>query len=144
MRRYTSFSIALVVSMAGCTSVNAPRSYVEAVPQVDAAKLGSVVADYVKDTYPAATTTVVLVPPQPGQANNPLTNSLLQSLSHAGFALADPTTADGPNLHRLSYSVTAFDGGALVRLVLDGHLATRCYRQAARGIVPVTPLTLSH
>lgn len=144
MHRYRSFTVVLVVGMGGCAAVNSPRSYVEAVPQVDATKLGSVVAEYMKDTYPAKKTTLVLFPPQPGQANNPFTTSLLQSLSHAGFALADPTTAGEPDFHRFSYYVTAFDGGALVRLVVDGHLATRCYMQETRGVVPVTPLTLSN
>lgn len=144
MSGYRSFSIVLVVSMMGCASVNTPRSYVEAVPQFDETKLGGVVADYLKDAYPAAKTTLVLVPPEPAQADNPFTKSLLQSLSHAGFALADPTTAAGPNFHRFSYYVTAFDGGALVRLVVDGQQVARCYMQQAPGVVPVTPFTMSH
>lgn len=143
MSRYRSFSLVLVVTLIGCTSVKTPRSYVEAVPNFDETQLGSLIADYLKHTYPAQTTTLVLIPPPPGQADNPFTTSLLQSLSHAGFALADPFTA-GPNLHRLSYCVTTFGGGALVRLVVDGHLATRGYIQEARSIVPVTLLTLSH
>jgi hypothetical protein len=133
-----------LVCVAGCVSVDTARSYVEAVPKVDAAKLGRVIADYMKDSYPAAQTTLVIIPPQDGQTDNPFTNSLVQSLSHAGFALADPGTTGGPQYHRFSYFVMPFDGGALVRLVVDEHQATRCYVQQARGIVPVTPLTLSN
>lgn len=141
MRQYRSFGIGLAACLAGCASVDTARSYVEAVPQVDAVQLGSVVANYMKGSYPAAKTTLVLIPPQ---AENPFTNSLVRSLSHAGFALADPTTAGGENYHRFAYYVTAFDGGALVRLLVDGHPVTRCYMQEARGIVPVTPLTLGN
>jgi hypothetical protein len=144
MRSYRTLCTVPMVILVGCASVKLPRSYVETVPQVDATTLGSIIANYMKDTYPATKTTLVLVPPEPRQAENPFTHSLLQSLSHAGFALADPTTHDGPNLHRLSYYVSAFDCGALVRLTVDGHQATRCYAQEAHRIVPVTPLTLSN
>lgn len=145
MRHDRCIGFILAVGMAGCTSADALRSYVEPVPQVDEAKLGGVIADYMKDTYPAAKTTLVLIPPADRQSDNPFTNSLMQSLSHAGFGLADPTTtADGPNYHRFSYYVTAFDGGVLVRLTVDDHQATRCYIQDSRGLVPATPLTLGN
>lgn len=145
MRQYAFIGIVLAVGMTGCASVDTSRSYVEAVPQVDAAKLGRVIADYMKDSYPAAKTTLVLIPPQPGQSDNPFTNSLLQSLSRGGFGFADPTiTANGPNYHRFSYYVTVFDGGALVRLTVDGHRGARCYIQDSRALVPVTPLTIGN
>jgi hypothetical protein len=142
--RHGILSTLVAVNVIGCASVDNNRSYVEAIPQVDAIKLGSIIADYIKDSYPAANTTLILIPPQAGQANNPFTNALLQSLSHAGFGLADPTTAGGPNYHRFSYYVTAFDGGVLVRLTVDGKQATRCYVQDERGIVPLTPLAVGH
>ena len=142
--RHGILSTLVAVNVIGCASVDNTRSYVEPIPQVDATKLGTIIADCMKDSYPAASSTLILIPPQAGQANNLFTSALLQSLSHAGFGLADPTTAGGPNYHRFSYYVTAFDGRALVRLTVDGKQATRCYAQDARGIVPLTPLSLGH
>jgi ABC-type Fe3+-hydroxamate transport system substrate-binding protein len=144
MRAIVAVHILLAFFIAGCASEVATRSYVEGVPQIDPTKLGRVVSDYMKETYPATKTTLVVVAPAMEQINNPFTSSLLQSLSHAGFALADDKTSTDPNFHRFIYYVTSFEGRALVRLVVDGHRATRCYAQGAQGIVPATPLTLSN
>ena len=138
-------SLASVLSSCQSTPVGkVPSSYVEPLPDFDQVALGAAIAGYVAEVWPAARTTLLLIPPERAQAANPLTRSLTTGLLNSGFGVIDPESGQTAGAHRLQYWVTALDGEALVRLKLDQRFAARVYAKDAAGhVVPQSPVTLS-
>ena len=120
------------------------RSYVEPLADVDQAALGTAIAGYVAEVWPAARTTILMVPPASEQVTNPFTQSLTTGLLNSGFGVTDLDSAASEGAHRLQYWVTALDGQALVRLRLDRRLADRVYAKDATGhLMAHSPVTMS-
>jgi hypothetical protein len=138
-------SIASILSACQSTPVaNINRSYVEPLADVDQAALGTAIAGYIAEVWPAARTTILLVPPASEQVTNPFTQSLTTGLLNSGFGVTEPNSAPGEGAHRLQYWVTTLDGEVLVRLKLDQRLAARVYAKDASGhLVAQSPVTMS-
>ena len=114
--------------LAACT--DAPdTSYVSSLSgPADAKVIAAGIGAFLRTQLPAASTTLVLDPPQADQAGNALTPVLADDLRQQGFAVAQAAAPAGA--HTLRYWVTPLDAsGELVRLTIDGR------RQAARFFV---------
>ena len=138
-------SVASVLS--ACQSTPIPdinHSYVQALADADQAALGTAIAGYVAEVWPAARTTLLLVPPASAEASNPFTQSLTTGLLNSGFGVTDSNSAPSGGAHRLQYWVTTLDGEVLVRLKLDQRLAARVYAKDVAGhLVAQSPVTMS-
>jgi hypothetical protein len=136
----------LIAWVGGCQStgsIDSSLSYIEPVPSVDAAELGSAIATTVAEFWPAARTAILLIPPAKGETPNALTEALTAGLLNSGFAVVVPEAATTETTHRLQYWVTSLDGNALVRLQLDDSRRARLYTQDAKGgVVALSPMTV--
>jgi hypothetical protein len=114
-------------------------SYIEAVPGVDPTQLAQQLTNYLAGAYPPANTTFILMPPAADQIDNPLTPALTSTLSKAGFAVADLSTAPSlgkrANIHHLRYRESAFDDRALIELDIDDRTITQLYAPDRSGLV---------
>ncbi len=133
----------LFLALAGC-AVGPDQSFVAKIPaQADAEVLAAGVAEFVGYRIPSGGK-VALAPMAFEQATDSVTPILQAEFEHQGLTVvpADEAAAD---VHRLRYLVTELDGGALVRVTLDGAATGARYfaRNPAGALQPGGPYTVN-
>jgi uncharacterized lipoprotein YmbA len=139
MKRWMPALMIGTVVLGACASLDPTRSYVEPLRGNEGQQLGKAIVDYMTQAYPAANTTLLLVPPQDNQQDNPLIQALRSGLAQAGFAIAESPVNSGSGTHRLLYRVTVMDGVRTLRFSVDDTEITRVYTTDDSGaLVPAS------
>ena len=116
-------SLRLALPLLGAAALSAcaaadHRSYVGDVAPADALVLAGGVGDFVALQVRTPFSTIALDPVPSGQIGNPVTPAIASALNDRGFGVAaNRSVAAGA--HSLTYEVTPFDEGGLIRMTLD-------------------------
>lgn len=127
---------AVGVLLAGCAA--RPVSHVAGVSGADAVAVAAEAADMIGAKAQPPGPSLAVAPVPAGQAGNPVTPALLNTLRARRYALA-AEPADGAR--RVSYAVVPVEGFVVVRVAVDGWDMARALGRGRDGrLVPVAPL----
>lgn len=129
----------VLASVAGCA---APASYVAGVEQYrDATAVASAAANMIASRYPVLGNPLALAPVNATQAANLVTPALSSMLEARHYAVVGAGTS--LDAHAVSYLVSPFLSGILVRVVLDGEPGAQLLARARSGwLLPTSPALL--
>lgn len=109
----------------------------------DLATLAADAAEYVRNEYPAAATTLWLPAPGSDETETALLAALAPALRERGFAVAEGDAGRQLGAPALVLDARPVDEGVVALILLNGQLATRWYqRDMSALLVPASPLTV--
>lgn len=135
----------VVLLLNGCALMSPHRSYVPgSLSNVEVRQLADSMAGYMRDTMPAAKTTLVVQMPAFAALRDPLAPELTYSLRVAGFAVVEPGTGVAPitGARYLTYNVAAWDDGVSLRMQLDSLVISRWYTRNGGMLSPASPFSV--
>lgn len=137
-----ALALALICGVTAACSYT-PKKVAPMFSPSDLATLAADAAEFARNEYPAAATTLWLPSPTADETEIALFTALAPALRERGFAVAEGDAGRQLGAPALVLDARPVDEGVVALILLNGQLATRWYqRDMAALLVPASPMTV--